>query len=153
VKGPAQNAPPATARSGRIKRSRPPLQALTPSAAAQLQLSANEWRSRKSQARPAQGTGGPAAPQACVFSSSPWSLTVLAQVRKCQTNRWVSAQTFTSRNVQVPETEIGFFAIPIMVLAGYAGGATFGAPPACRTPGQRNRKAAGTRGSGSGLGV
>ena len=38
-------------------------------------------------------------------------------------------------------------------VSGYAGGATFGAPPACRTPGQRNRKAAGPEGSGSGPGV
>ena len=63
----------------------------------------------------------PAVPRLRLASSLP-SLEVMTMNSHVHSNGWFSAQTFTSRNIQVSDRGIGFFAIPIMVLAGTPAG-------------------------------
>jgi hypothetical protein len=76
------------------------------------------WQSGTHDQLGALAAGGARAAM-CELALSPVVLTVPHE----QIIRIVgSAQTFTSGNIQVPETGIGFFAIPIMVLAGTPAG-------------------------------
>ena len=65
-------------------------------------------------------------------------------------NMWVSAQTFTSRTSRFRRRRLAFLPYRSKVLAGTPAGPPSAAPPAGRTPVQRNRKAEGPEGSGSG---
>ncbi len=65
----------------------------------------------------------------------------------------VSAQTVTCRNFPGFGNGNWLFCHTDTGSQRNAGLATFGGPPACRTPVQRNRTAAGSEGSGSGLGA